>query len=467
MYLLGEKSKDFDAVYDKINEIMKAKINATVEASFLSWAEHDTKYSLLFSGNEDFDLIFTAATWGHYETTVALGGFYPLSFDFIKQYAPDIYEVVPPVAWDQAEIGGSIYMVPQYNNEFTNDAYAVRGDLMEKYGYSTISGFDQLTEFFSKLAAGESGVSPRGNIQGGMIYEYFQKEGYSTLPGTPKEFFLYKSMDVSDTSINYLLEWDKFEEYCYLMKDFYEQGFWSKDSLASMDQRQDGLLRGTSATMAWNLGSCKTYATEANLAHPDWNVTLVDIIPDIPKQVSSYINNGMAINANSKNKERAMMALNLFYTDKEIHDLAFYGIEGVHWKAIGDDAYSTTDRTGDYGISANCNWAWNNMNINRDEYIENPTPADIKFQEILDSWNGNIRGEHPLDGFSFDKASVTNELALIDSLVAQYYTPLLSGMVDDVPKAIAELKKQVENAGIQKVHDEFKAQVAAHIAAQS
>ena len=106
MYLLGDRTPDFDEVYGKINEILEEKLNCSISVDFLSWGEHDTKYSLLFSGQEDFDLIFTASSWGHYEQTVSLGGFYPLSEEFIQTYAPGIWEVVPEVAWDQAKIDG-------------------------------------------------------------------------------------------------------------------------------------------------------------------------------------------------------------------------------------------------------------------------------------------------------------------------------------------------------------------------
>ena len=37
MYLIGDKPKDFDEVYGKVNEIMKEKINATLDVSFLPW----------------------------------------------------------------------------------------------------------------------------------------------------------------------------------------------------------------------------------------------------------------------------------------------------------------------------------------------------------------------------------------------------------------------------------------------
>jgi putative aldouronate transport system substrate-binding protein len=465
LYLLGEKSKDFDAVYAEINKILKEKVNATVEVSFLTWAEHDQKYSLLFSGGEDFDLIFTAATWAHYETTAAMGGFHPLSKDFLQQYAPDILAVVPQVAWDQAEINGTIYMVPNYQNEFKSDVYALRGDLLKKYGYNGIADMNQLMEFFDKVAADQrsTSISPRGNIQGGMIYEYLQVTDYAVMPGTPKELFIYHTQDPSDNTVTYLLDWDLFEQYCQDMKTAFDKGFWSQDSLASSDERQDGLLRGTSASMAWNLGSCTRYAKEANKAHPEWECTLIDFSPKTPKVVASYINNGMAINAASKKKERAMMVLNEFYTNKVINNMASFGIEGVHWTAVGDKEYQTNDRTGDYGIDSNCNWAWSNMTIDRTEYIATPTAVDTKNEEIMADWNNNIKPAHALDGFAFDQANVSSELAMVDSIIAQYYTPLLSGMAGNVPAAIAELRRQLGNAGIQKIYDEFRKQADAYV----
>lgn len=178
MYLIGERTPDFDEVYGKINEILEEKLNCSISVDFLSWGEHDTKYSLLFSSQEDFDLIFTASSWCHYEQTVALGGFEPLSEEFIQTYAPDIWAVVPEVAWDQARIDGQIYMVPNYQNEFAQDVLAVRGDLMEKYDIDQITSWDELKAFYLACAADGMYAS-----QGGPWYQYFQGQGLATTGG--------------------------------------------------------------------------------------------------------------------------------------------------------------------------------------------------------------------------------------------------------------------------------------------
>jgi len=464
MYLLGDKSKDFDLVYGEINRILKEEINAAVEVTFLSWAEHAQRYSLLFAGGEDFDLIFTASPWAHYETTASMGGFYALSPQFLQTYAPDIWETVPPVAWDQAKLDGNIYMVPNFANEFGADVYALRGDLLKKYGYADIASLEELIGFFEKVAVGEAraGLRPQGN-SAGMLYHYFQDAGYAVMNGSPGELFIINTQNPADTSITYLLDWDRFDPYCRDMKRFFDMGFWSRDSLASQDQRQDGLLRGASAGMAWNLGSSKRFADEANAAHPEWDVTLADYAQKWPKRVNAYINNGVAVNAASKNKERALMALNEFYTNKAVYDLAAYGIEGVHWIAEGDKYYRTTPRTADYGINANCNWGWNNMNLSRTEYVENPTELDRKYDEILSRWNANVKPAHLLDGFTFDKSAVTTELSIIDSLTPEYYTPLVSGMAGDAPAALAALRRQLDSAGIRRVIDEANRQAEAYL----
>lgn len=462
MYLLGERTPDFDTVYGKINEILEEKLNCSISVDFLSWGEHDTKYSLLFSAREDFDLIFTASSWGHYEQTVALGGFEPLSEEFIQTYAPDIWEVVPEMAWEQAKINGTMYMVPNYSNEFGQDVLAVRGDLMEKYGISDITSWDEMKNFF--MACAKDGMYA---TQGGPWYQYFQMQGMSCTGGAPKagEMVLYHAQDPTDEKLYYILDWDGFADYCKQVKEMADAGCWSADVLNSTDDRQTGLLTGRTASMVWNMGSCLTYGRQANAENADWNVTLVDPVASMPKQVNSYINNGVAINVNSKHKERAMMALNEFYTNPEVYDLAMLGIEGVHWEAVGDDQFKVIDESG-YGVSNNCNWGWNNATLTRKEFLENRTALDDKFDEMQAAWNANIKAPHVYDGFNFDNTNVASQVAAVEANIDTYYNPLVNGLVDDVDATIEQFKQALEAAGIRDIMAEMEKQAAEYAAAK-
>lgn len=464
MYLLGDRTPDFDLVYAEINKILQEKLNATLDVEFLAWSEHDTKYSLLFSGGEDFDLIFTASQWGHYEGTVAMGGFYPLTEDFIKTNAPDIWNTVPEMGWDQAKIDGSMYMVPNFQNEFGATVVAVRGDLMEKYGYSDITTFDQLLEFYGKIAENETSISPLGTQGGALLWTYLLSQSVRRIAGTPNELFLYNTHKPDDLSITYALDWDGLTNYFKLTKELYEKGYWSPDSLATTEEAQDGFLNGTSTSFMWNKGTTVNYCNEANKAHPEWKATIVDIATGIPKAVNPYINNGVAINAASKNKERAMMVLNEFYTNKEVYDLTAYGINGVHYEAVGDDQYKKLEGDANFGIDRNCNWGWVNSNIRRVEFKETLTDLDKKEKALQDVWSADIKPEHAYDGFSFNNANVSSEIAAVSTVITQYYTPLVLGMAGDVDVAMADLRKQLEDAGIQTIYEEIKKQAEEYVA---
>lgn len=459
MYLLGDRTPDFDEVYGKINEILKEKLNCTISVDFLSWGEHDTKYSLLFSSEEKFDLIFTASSWGHYEQTVALGGFQPLSEEFIQTFAPGIWDVVPAMAWDQAKINGNIYMVPNYQNEFGQDVIAARSDIMEKVGITQITNWEELKAFY--LACAENGIYAS---QGGPYYQYFQNEGLTTTGGAPKsgELVLFNTQDASDLSFYYMLDWPGFTDYCKQMKELADAGCWSPDVLSSTDERQTGLLTGKTAGMIWNLGSCKNFAKQANAENPDWNVTLCDPVASQPKKVNSYINNGVAINIGSENKERAMMVLNEFYTNPEVYDLAMLGIEGKHWEAVGDDQYKVIDES-NFGVDSNCNWGWTNCEIKRTEYIEDRTVLDDTHDAMLDAWNNNVKAEHPYDSFNFDSTAVSTQFAAVEAAVGTYFDPLVNGLVDDVDASIEEFKAALESAGIRDILAEMEKQAAEHV----
>ena len=60
MYLIGDRPVDNDEVFEKINERLKAEINATIDVKFMSWSEYESKYPLIFASGEEWDIIYTA-----------------------------------------------------------------------------------------------------------------------------------------------------------------------------------------------------------------------------------------------------------------------------------------------------------------------------------------------------------------------------------------------------------------------
>lgn len=94
---------------------------------------------------------------------------------------------------------------------------------------------------------------------------------------------------------------------------------------------------------------------------------------------------------------------------------------------MGDDQYKIIDET-NYGVSNNCNWGWNNTEIQRKEYIEDRTELDD----------------------------------CCDAMENEY--PLMNGLVDDVDASIENLRSALESAGIRDVLAELESQAAAFVA---
>lgn len=462
MYLLGDRATDFDLVYDEVNEILTDEINTTLKVNFLSWAEHDTKYSLLFSSGENFDLIFTASNWGHYETTAAKNGFYQLTEDFIQTYAPEIWEAVPSDAWNQAKVNGKIYMVPSNIKEYEEVVIGIRGDLMENYGMEDITSMDELEAYFDQVVAQEEGMTPLGTQGAALQWPYLlYQRGRNVVRGVPSILFTYEYVDPDNMEIEYLVDSPDFLEYARTMKEWYEKGYWTADAISSTDTSYDNWLQGKSAAMAWNLGSVVTYAREMEKTHPEWKPTFVVLSPDQPKAMSPYINNGMAINAASQNKERSMMVLNQLMTNKELQNITAYGIEGVHWKAVGDTEYDLiSENNSRYPADGSCNWGWSNEEIKRTLYVAEDDYLSQKMNETRAQWDENTKETHILSTFSFNEEKVKSEVAVVNTVVSQYLTPISLGMVDDVDAAVAEFAQKLEEAGIQKIYEEVKKQTA-------
>ncbi len=460
MYLIGDKPKDFDEVYGKVNEIMKEKINATLDISFLPWSDMTTKYQLLFQSGENFDIIFTASSWGYYSQVATKNGFYEITDDMLKEYAPNIYENEPKDAWEQAKINDKIYMIPSDQVEYGTRVFGARGDLMKKYGIEKIENYDDLEAYMDAVSKDtESGIKVIANGGGqNLQYPYMmEKYAFGGIAGVPTPSI---GFDVNDQSGNIFAYVDRPEylEYAKKMKEFADKGYWSSDSISSKATRDEDFMAGKTATMVWNIGSVADRAQRMNKTHPEWDVQVADQTTGINRMINTYTNNGIAINSISKNPERALMAIDLLRYDKDIYDLTWYGIEGKHYKAEGNDKYTSLDGSDGFPTANVCPWGWYSQKLGRSPADEPPIVGEIK-----DKWEKEYTVTNPLAAFSFDDSNVKNEMAAVGNVITQYGVPIDLGMCSDVEVAVKEYKEKLNEAGFDKIYAECEKQVAEYM----
>ena len=77
MYLLGPRPARYDTVLEKFNELALKDLNCTLTVNFIEYGDMATKYPLIFSSGEEFDLAY-GGTWVNFANLAQKGAFMPL-----------------------------------------------------------------------------------------------------------------------------------------------------------------------------------------------------------------------------------------------------------------------------------------------------------------------------------------------------------------------------------------------------
>lgn len=450
MILLGSRPADFDEVYGEVNKIMKDKINATLDVSFIDWGDVNQKYPLIFAANEDFDLAFSAP-WAFYSQQSTKNGFLELTEDMLKQYAPKTWAEEPKVAWEQAKINGKIFMVPQNNFEYDYHLVAIRGDLREKYNLPEIKTYDDYTKYLKAIVDGEKGTLPSLGASEFNSVELLQPNEWS--PVIKQYPIVYKVTDPSGKLINYT-ETQEFSDFVKNMYATAKTGAWNRDALTSKMDKMQAFKDGKLASVEWNMGTLLRAKSEIGSTHPDWKIEIYDLTSNKKRLANPYINNGMSVHATSKNPERALMAIDLLRYDQQIHDLTNYGIQGKHYEAVGDKQFKSLKGSVNFPPAGTDPWGWNSLHERNDVAVA----ADIeKFTEL---WKSTLTVNHPLETFVFDDANVKNEEAAVNNIMETYGKPLFYGLIDpsDASHGLEVFKQKLKQAGIDKILAEMQKQ---------
>lgn len=458
MYLLGDKAKDFDLVYGEINKLLKTDINATVDVSFMSWSDYQQKYPLVFASGEEFDLIYSA-NWCFYNDQSVKGAYKEITWDMLEKNAPKTAATMYKEAWEQAKVGGKVFMVPMNYKELNPYVFMVRGDLMEKYGIQDFKSINDFGSYLDAVAKNEKQLIPCdiGSDQDfdALFWSYGQGLIKAQMDGcgARQTLMAYDASNKDSAQLFSIIQSPEFLDYVKIAKDWKDKGYWSKSALVNQTNVQNSFINGKSASAILNVNTANgTYITTSQ-AHPDWKIKVFDAMFDKGVILRPFIQNGMSINANSKNVERSLMLLDLFRTDARYADLTTYGIKGTHYDLSADGRIVPLANTGNYPVDGNCNWGWREDTLFRQ--VDGGVP---NYAELKSNWE-KVAFTHPLQFFNFDDSKVQNEFATCTNIFNANYKALLMGFTEDPAGDVQKLIDKYKQAGSDKIMTEAQTQV--------
>ena len=432
MYLIGDRPVDNDEVFGKINERLKSEINATIDVKFMSWSEYESKYPLIFASGEDWDIIYTA-DWCFYNAQATKQGYWEITQEALETYAPMTAQTMYPEAWEQAKVGGKVYMLPMNYKEITAYVYMVRGDLMDKYGITSVSSLDEAEAYMDAIVKNETGMIP---LDVGSDYDKLfifdrmwkqacGKDGVNLTDVGPWQVMASVKTDDAAAEVKGHYDQAPFLDVITRLKDWKDRGFWSKNAVVNTQNNTESFQAGRSALALMNANTAKSVYAAVTADHPEWDVRVFDAQEDVPPVLNSYLANGMSIFSKSKHPERALMALDYLRNDKEVNSLFCYGIEGKHWEASGSNALVSLPGSANYAYDSNCNWGVRNDSNWR--VIEGGIP---NLPELTAGWQESAKSSL-YQTFVFDDAEVKNEIAAMGEIFNTDYKLLGLGFTDD------------------------------------
>ena len=457
MAVLGNPPTDMDKVLEKANkEYFEPWLNATLELNFLGWGDSSTKYSLLLSGGDPVDIIYTA-DWVGYTSQAINGGFKDLSPEFLQTYLPYSYADQTATSWKQVSIDNVIYAIPASGPEF--NAYSMvlfRQDLLEKYNLDAINSWDTLKNALITVSQNEEGMYGIGQRQHDeLLWPWWQThnvwyldESCSIIYHTDHE----GDLPDFDTDIEYMYTSPLFYEYLVEMNEMASKNVWDPNVINETTLPTDLFESGRLACQVWNntiSGSGKNME-DAGIG----TYMIYDVSPECKVQRAKATNNMFSISPKSEDPERATLVLDCMRAFKEVNFLLEGGIEGEHYILTEDGFRQDGPAAANYPWSS---WAWG---INRPDTLKVYT--DDSRQLIY--FNTCERKEYAptVAGFSFNPGPVETELAVINEVIGTYEDNLMLGMYgDDLEAKYQEFVSKLKDAGLDRVMEEVKRQYEA------
>lgn len=432
---VGDKKEDTDRIEKKINEIMKRDINMQIDIEPISWGAYSETMKLILSGGEKMDIVPVLVDQAN--SMVNAKQIIDLS-DYIDKYGDNIKELLGDTA-KAANINNYVYGVTTGREWFCQTSVIMRQDILDDCGIdpSSITSYKDLTDVYATvkekypdmiMMASNNSTTPD------VKYEMFDTltDGFGVL------------MDHGqDTTVVDYYESDEYKDFVEAMYDWQQKGYLSKDAATTTEGVENQIKAG--AAFSYFAPNKPGYDTRAELLCG--NKMAIAPISEAWAGTAqiSYLTYG--ISSSCTDKDKAMQCLDYLYGNADILNLLNWGEEGVDYEVKdaenGIIGYPEgKDDTNTYHLAE----GWQLFDQFK-MYIWEGDAPDIWEQTKAENESAL---KSKAFGFTYDSTGVSNELAALSNVKAQYAPALGSGTVDPaetLPKFIEELKK----AGIDKV----------------
>lgn len=426
MISMGLNLEDKGKVQDAINEYIEPMIHATINIEWLDMGDYVNQMNLKLTGGDVIDVMptFGAMTSMWYAQDALM----PLD-ELVEQYGQGVIEAVGENYMVAGYINDQLYAIPSVQSFARTRSLLYRKDLAEQYGLdmTSVKTLEDLTPIFEKLHAEDPNMTMlvSNNPSDPMLTDW-------AWDGLGDEYGVIMDAANSTEVVN-LFETEEYKNLVELMHEWYAAGYIQTDASTTTENMGALLSTGTSFGA---IGFSYPGGAEEQSGICGYELAEVEVMPALAttNTISSSV---MTIPSTSAHPEKAMEFINLLYTDANLINMFYYGIEGVNYQIVGDGIMDYMD--GEDMMT--CKYV-NRFKIGNQliAYREKTEPVGIN--EMVEKFNDEAVVSKAA-GFSYDSASVANQLAALETVATKYRRGLECGSLDpttELPKFIEEMK---------------------------
>ncbi len=442
-FAANEAADDLDLVEARFNELTKAQLNMEVDLMPVTIGTYNQQIQLMLAGGEPLDIfpmfLSNAGTYIDAQYIVDLS-------DLIYDYGKDIIDIVGEDDIWCASVGDFLWGVPVMMERAHPSAFVLRNDILTELGINAadINGIEGMGEVFAKVHEAYPDMTVFGGTAG-MDPSTID----NSIDDLGDRFGILANYGAEPKVTNWY-ETDRYKELVNYTRDWYLQGYVSKDLATSTDSGEALMKAGNLFAFCCNAKPNSKQEKDAMTGFDTAIVTFDD--PLLTTNMTGTI--GYSIANNSEDPAKAVQLYNWVIKTEEANDLLNWGIEGKHWAETPDGTidYPEGVTMDSVGYHQDFGWAMpNQMN----SHIWKGNAPDIweQYRAFRDEAHKSAAY-----GFTFDITPVVNEIAALTSVKAQYSSIIGSGSVD--PDAtLKEFNDALYAAGLQKVMDEKQKQL--------
>ena len=457
--LTGEARPKQEEVIEALNEVLREKAQAEVEPVWVSFSEMSQQLNLMLTGGDD-SLDFFCSFWYEPVSNLVSSGQVIALDDLAAEYGQetlDLFEGYEDVL-NCGRVDGKLYGIPSVTAWTNQNFYFAMKEDVEKANVdlSHVTDIDSLTDALLTLKE----ANPDHYYIPGATEPYLIPQAIDNM-GDQNNLGVLTDPANSTTVENYY-ESDFFLNLLENVKIWQENDIISPDPMSNTNPTLGSIRAGIASGTTGYSWSPEEFVYEGNLS--------MDYGGEIAGTAISpkYITTGSAttymwhITPFCDDPAAAMRVLNVLFTDPEAATLFAYGIEGVTYQmdengmATFMDGEDNNNSGWNNGVGSNivCNFTlapvWDTQAPDKNEQMIQCNEEAVKSQAL---------------GFSFNSEPVSGQVAACANVVAQYYLPLMNGVVD-IDEVLPVFQQALHDAGIDDIIAEKQAQLDAWLASK-